>query len=141
MLQDIPRSLQESGLQEAAVRQLTSCTPLLTSGRLLGIGGLANCTVSTVVIGLLVDFLFLPVASSLFWVQSGVFSSLLHLVFNCWALVRQLASCAPLLTSRRLLGIGGLANCTVSIVDQPTGFPGRDHPTGTATGSAAGRFP
>jgi hypothetical protein len=37
--------LQESGLQEAAVRQLTSCTPLLTSGRLLGIGGLANCTV------------------------------------------------------------------------------------------------
>jgi hypothetical protein len=39
--------LQESStLQEAAVRTLTSCTPLLTSGRLLGIGGLANCTVS-----------------------------------------------------------------------------------------------
>jgi hypothetical protein len=41
--------LQESALQEASVRQLTSCTPLLTSGRLLGIGGLANCTVSAFV--------------------------------------------------------------------------------------------
>lgn len=33
-------------LQEKAVKRLSGCTPLLTSGRLLGVGGLANCTVS-----------------------------------------------------------------------------------------------
>jgi hypothetical protein len=44
--------LQEDALQDNAVRQLTTCTPLLTSGRLLGIGGLANCTVSVSVLSM-----------------------------------------------------------------------------------------
>lgn len=101
MLQDIPRSLQESGLQEAAVRQLTSCTPLLTSGRLLGIGGLANCTVSTVIIGLLVDFPLFPCCK-----QSVLGSE--------WGVQQLVASCF------QLLGIGAAAGVLCAAADIST---------------------